>query len=90
MHSPKDVFLLWKVFDKFITQLYWFTGDHECKFCVVEKELNTMNEAVVEAQAEMSVLHDGHCQCGILGSRNNPIDLSEEDEEVKVRKSGPG
>ena len=49
-----------------------------------------MNETVVEAQAEMSVLHDGRCQCGILGGRNNPIDLSEEDEVVKVRKSGLG
>ena len=73
-----------------ITQLYWFTGDHEHKFRVVEKELNTMNKAVVEAQAEMSVLHDDCCQCGILGGRNNPIDLSEEDKVVKVRKSGPG
>ena len=73
-----------------IAQLYRFTGDHECRFRVVEKELNTMNEAVVEAQAEMSVLHDGHCWCGILGGRNNLIDLSKEDEVVKVRKSGPG
>ena len=73
-----------------IAQLYCFTGDHEHKFCVVEKELNTMNDAVVEAQAEMSVLHDGCCRCGILGGRNNLIDLSEEDEVVKVRKSGPG
>ena len=44
-----------------ITQLYRFTGDHEHKFCMVEKELNTMNEVVIEVQVEMSVLHDGHC-----------------------------
>ena len=32
-----------------IAQLYRFTGDHEHKFHMVEKELNTMNKAVVEA-----------------------------------------
>ena len=41
-----------------IAQLYRFTGDHECKFRVVEKELNTTYKAVLEAQAEMAVLHD--------------------------------
>ena len=32
-----------------IAQMYRFTGDHERKFCVVEKELNTTYEAVLEA-----------------------------------------
>ena len=50
-----------------IAQLYRFTGDHECKFGVVEKELNTTYKAVLEVQAEMAVLHDGHCRCGVPG-----------------------
>ena len=44
-----------------ITQLYRFTGEHERKFHVVEKELNTTYKAVLETQAEMAVLHDGRC-----------------------------
>ena len=76
-----------------IAQLYQFTGDHKHKFRVVEKELNTTYKAVLEAQAEMAVLHDGHCCCGIPGGRHNPIELAEEEEESegsnKVRESGP-
>ena len=76
-----------------ITQLYRFTGDHECKFRTVEKELNTTYKAVLGAQAEMAVLHDGCCRCGIPGGRHNPIELTEEEEESKgsskVRESGP-
>ena len=41
-----------------IAQLDRFTGDHERKFRAVEKELNTTYKAVLEAQAEMTVLHD--------------------------------
>ena len=47
-----------------IAQLYRFTGDHERKFCIVEKELNTTYKAVLEAQAEMAVLHDGRVEQG--------------------------
>ena len=76
-----------------IAQLYRFTGDHECKFRMVEKELNTTYKAVLEAQAEMAVLHDGRCRCGVPGGRHNPIELTEEEEESKrsskVRESGP-
>ena len=76
-----------------IAQLYRFTGDHECKFRVVEKELNTTYKAVLEAQVEMAVLHDGRCCCGVPGARHNPIELIEEDEESegssKVREPGP-
>ena len=75
-----------------IAQLYRFTGDHERKFCVV-KELNTTYKAVLEAQAEMAVLHDRRCCCGVPGGRHNPIKLTEEEEEnersSKVRESGP-
>ena len=74
-----------------IAQLYWFTGDHEHKFCVVEKELNTTYKAVLEAQVEMAVLHDGCCCCGIPGGRHNPIELTEEEEESEgSRGTGPG
>ena len=76
-----------------IAQLYWFTGDHERKFRVVEKKLNTTYKAVLEAQAEMAVPHDGRCHCGVPGGRHNPIELTEEEEESegynKVRESGP-
>ena len=75
-----------------IAQLYRFTGDHKRKFCVVEKELNTTYKAALEAQAEMAVLHDGHCRCGVPGGRHNPIELTEEEKESegsnKVRESG--
>ena len=76
-----------------ITQLYRFTGDHECEFGIVEKELNTTYKAVLEAQAEMAILHDGRCRCGVPGGRHNPIELAKEEEESqgsnKVRESGP-
>ena len=36
-----------------IAQLYRFTGDHERKFRMVEKELNTTYKVVLEAQAEI-------------------------------------
>ena len=68
-----------------IAQLYRFTGDHERKFHVVEK--NTTYKA------EMAVLHDGRCRCGVPGRRHNLIELTEEGEESegssKVRESGP-
>ena len=58
----------------------------------MEKELNTTYKAVLEVQAEMAVLHDGHCHCGIPGGRHNPIELTGEEEESegssKVRESG--
>ena len=73
-----------------IAQLYRFTRDHKHKCHVVEKELNTTYKAVLEAQAEMTVLHDGRCRCG---GRHNLIELTEEEEESegssKVRESGP-
>ena len=53
-----------------IAQLYRFTGDHERKFCIVEKELNTTYKAVLEAQAEMAILHDRCCCCGVPGGRH--------------------
>ena len=76
-----------------IAHLYRFTGDHKRKFRVVEKELNTTYKAVLGAQAEMAVLHDGRCCCGVPGGRHNLIELTEEEEESegssKVRESGP-
>ena len=76
-----------------IAQLYRFTGDHERKFLVVEKELNTTYKAVLEVQAEMAVLHDRRCHCGVPGGRHNLIKLTEEEEgsegSSKVRESGP-
>ena len=74
-----------------IAQLYRLTGDHQHKFCVVEKELNTTYKAVVEAQAEIAVLHNSCCHCGVPGGRHNLIELTEEEEESssKVRESGP-
>ena len=75
-----------------IAQLYRFTGNHERKFHMVEKELNTTYKAVLEVQMEMAVLHDSGCRCGVPGGRHNPIELTEEEEESegsnKVRESG--
>ena len=60
-----------------IAQLYRFTGDHERKFHVVEKELNTTYKVVLEAQAEMAVLHDSHCHCGVPGGKHNLLKPAE-------------
>ena len=72
-----------------IAQLYRFTGDHKCKFHIVEKELNTTYKAVLEAQAEMAVLHDSCCHCGVPGGRHNPIEVTEEEEESNFRATPP-
>ena len=59
----------------------------------VEWRRNSTYKVVVEVQAEMAVLHDSSCRCGVPGGRHNQIKLIEEEEESegssRVRESGP-